>query len=501
MSPRGVSLTRFLVALCFTLLALAQLTPVAQAVPVAQDVPVAQAVPVAPAAAEVAQPQEFSVEGLAFTDWLQQVAAKLKHVLEKTKGKAEDLIEETKTIAEDAWNKIKEIQAAKKRWVAVILPGYLKLIKYFALVGLASVDSAIRDLVGLLKKVGAEALEEALAAIENLKPDVGGKEILDKLVSQIKSAIKDITGIEAYASQQTDELKLILIKLTSSVADVDAGISADVAVLVSELFGLQTALNILQIMKIENPAAASILTIFGLRLTTEAEVGLRKTIFEEILERIIAQAQKDPVKVGNLIVTAFKPLGKAALKEMLKNLKKFQVESPSEALEIIIDIVQAAVDGKAEKYSVFDWLKGIGETIDRVIQEAKAKGQDIVGALGEVAEEALEKIIEAASTLKEVEKRFLDEVLPTLIAKIKALANKTSEAADKVSDMLVSMLRRLGARAIRAALDYVDDHEADIGERLHDFLLQRLQDALAEISYVQEFGLQSLITALNQGRS
>ena len=61
------------------------------------------------------------------------------------------------------------------------------------------------------------------------------------------------------------------------------------------------------------------------------------------------------------------------------------------------------------------------------------KYTDILEALKEIAEAALKHLVDSASSLKEVEEKLVKEVLPKLIATVKDLANKSNEAAKKVS--------------------------------------------------------------------
>ena len=50
----------------------------------------------------------------------------------------------------------------------------------------------------------------------------------------------------------------------------------------------------------------------------------------------------------------------------------------------------------------------------------------------EMAEAWLKQIIESASSLKEVEDKVINELLPKLIESVREVANETSEAARKV---------------------------------------------------------------------
>ena len=50
----------------------------------------------------------------------------------------------------------------------------------------------------------------------------------------------------------------------------------------------------------------------------------------------------------------------------------------------------------------------------------------------EMAEAWLKQIIESASSLKEVEDKVINELLPRLIESVREVANETSEAARKV---------------------------------------------------------------------
>ena len=71
----------------------------------------------------------------------------------------------------------------------------------------------------------------------------------------------------------------------------------------------------------------------------------------------------------------------------------------------------------------------------------------------------------------------------------------------QVSEMVVYLLRRLGSRAIERAIEFIDDHADAVGERLHDFLLSLLQDALAEISYVRQVGYAQAIASISRGKA
>ena len=58
----------------------------------------------------------------------------------------------------------------------------------------------------------------------------------------------------------------------------------------------------------------------------------------------------------------------------------------------------------------------------------------------EMAEAWLKQIIESASSLKEVEDKVINELLPKLIESVREVANETSEAARKVRLMQIKVL-------------------------------------------------------------
>jgi len=273
------------------------------------------------------------------------------------------------------------------------------------------------------------------------------------------------------------------------------------ALLSLEPLGFQRAVHILRDMKIENPTNADMMEALIVRLEgLEAVVDASQAafprvwghgnIFEDILNKIIAKAEEDPVKVAKIIIGIFVPLGKEAVEVVLSNLRKVLAEAPSESLKIIIEMLERAVN-EAKAAEKIDWTKKL---------KSHGRGKDILEALKEIAEAALKHLVDSASSLKEVEEKLVKEVLPKLIATVKDLANKSNEAAKKVGEVVVSLLRRLGSRAIKLAIEFVDEHVEQMGDRLHDFLLQMLQDALAEISYVREEGLAHLAFALKHQR-
>merc|ERR1712136_187567 len=149
-------------------------------------------------------------------------------------------------------------------------------------------------------------------------------------------------------------MKLILVKMLDRCQPMDASLEAS-ALLALEPLGLQRAVHILRDMKIENPVNADMMEALITRLEgLEAVVGASQTagsralahghgnIFEDILNKIIAKAEEDPVKVAKIIIGIFVPLGKEAVEVVLNNLRKVLAEVPSESLKIIIEMLERA---------------------------------------------------------------------------------------------------------------------------------------------------------------
>ena len=101
---------------------------------------------------------------------------------------------------------------------------------------------------------------------------------------------------------------------------MDASVEAS-ALLSLEPLGFQRAVHILRDMKIENPTNADMMEALIVRLEgLEAVVDASQAagprvlghgnIFEDILNKIIAKAEEDPVKVAKIIIGIFVPLGK-----------------------------------------------------------------------------------------------------------------------------------------------------------------------------------------------
>jgi len=383
------------------------------------------------------------------------------------------------------------------------LPKILEALKAASETGGAAAETVVDGLVELLKELGASALEKALSYIASHRGDIE-KKIYEIITARLIAAINQITGIDIYSKStkdivNDDKLKLVLMKLLDRCSSDDAAVNAAV-LLALKPFGFQRAGAILRDMMIENPVDVDVMEALDERLEAAVAAGdaarilrpfRRNNIFEEILNKIIAKAQEDPVGVARIIIETFAPLGKDVLLIVVKNLRQMLEEAPSDALRIIVEILEKALQ-MPKKTAQTDLLKYL-----KINKESK----DILDALPGLGEKALDSLIGEAGSLKEVEDKFVGVILPTLIALVDELAEKSSEAAAKIAEMAVSLLRRLGSGAIKAAIEWVDSHAEMIGDRLHDFLLQRLQDALAEISYVRERGFQAFVVALERGRA
>jgi len=459
-----------------------------------------QAVPVL---AERSQPQALDVASFGFADWLEQITSEVGKALEKAKEKAKAALEEIEFVGKDAWEKIKEtmgeIEVAKEKFLETVLPKILKALKAASASGEAAVEKVILPFVQLLKELGISALEKALSYISSHRADIEEK-IYEIITAHLIKAINQVTGLDTFAipSLDDDKLKLVLHKLLKRCQADDASLDAAV-VFALKPFGLQRSVQILEDMKIENPVDSDI--IDDLLTRVEAVDGLIQqfghgdNFFEEILKKIIAKVEEDPVKVARMIESLFRP---EVLLVVIHHLKELYAKNPTKSLKTLIDELEKSVVSETENA---DKMKAFGHKDDIFAGiEATNFKKDLLKELPDLANKALDRLFQRESSMMDVEDKFVKRILPTLISLIQKLANKTSDAAAKVADFLVSLLRRLGSRAIEAAIDYVDSHEAEIGERLHDFLLQRLQDALAEINYVREFGLQQFVTELGRAK-
>jgi len=263
--------------------------------------------------------------------------------------------------------------------------------------------------------------------------------------------------------------------------------------------GFQRVVRILQDMKIENPVDSDLMEALIKRVQAVAgvveaasAVGFcsGRNIFEDILEKIIAKADQDPEKFAKIIIKIYGPFGKDFMQHLMDNLKKMYEEYPKDALRTIIKLLEESLEAPKSE-AVVDWM---------LLKPAR-QGRGMLETVKEMAEAWLKQIIESASSLKEVEDKVINELLPKLIESVREVANETSEAARKVSEMVVDLLRRLGSRAIERAIEFIDDHADAVGERLHDFLLSLLQDALAEISYVRQVGYAQAIASISRGKA
>jgi len=437
-------------------------------------------------------------------DWWEQIKSQVGDALEKAEKKAKEILEGIQVVGEDAWEKIKEaakgLEVAKDKFVESILPKILEALKEVSHEGGAALETAVDGIIDLLKELGVNSLEKALSYIVSHKADIEGK-IYEIITAHLMAAIDKAIGHEAFAFHAVDDdtVKLVLIKMLDRCQAMDSTFEAS-AFLTLKPLGFQRSVRILRDMMIENPVNAEMIDSLVVRLEAADAVVAQASgsslfhggnIFEDILKKILAKAEADPVGVAKIIIGIFVPLGKEAVQVVVNNLRKVLEEAPTESLKIIVEMLERALN-EAKAAEEIDWTKKL---------RREAHGKDIIEALKAIAEAALKNLVDGASSLKEVEEKLVKDILPKLIAIVKNVANKTSEAAGKVGEVVVSLLRRLGSRAIKLAIAYIDEHAESIGERLHDFLLQMLQDALAEITYVREEGFAHLAFALNRGRA
>lgn len=312
--------------------------------------------------------------------------------------------------------------------------------------------------------------------------------------AKLRKAVSQGIGFDTYAHNafNNDRLKLVLIKLLSRCKSDEPLLNASV-ILALKPFHLQRVASILREMKIENPVDSDVIDAVLMRV--DAVDGLIRgfghggNIFDDILKKLIEKVEEDPVKVAQVILGVFLPMGKEPMLIVLHNLKELAKEWPTGSLQKVIEIIEKAMVNGGE----------MDKQIENKFGSADIK-KDILDVLPQLAEGALDRLCQRETNLKAVEDQFINTVLPVLIAVAKKLANQTSEGATKVAELFVSLLRRLGSRAIETAINFVENHEDQIGERLHDFLIQHLQDALAEINFVRQFGLVKLVKQLNRGR-
>merc|ERR1712198_188664 len=370
-------------------------------------------------------------------DWWEKIKSQVGDALEKAEKKAKEILEGIEVVGEDAWEKIKEaakgLEVAKDKFVETILPKILEALKEGSHQGGAALETVIDGLVDLLKELGVNALEKALSYIMSHKSDIEAK-IYEIIMAHISAAIDKATSHQAFAFNAVDDdtVKLVLIKMLDRCQPMDAAFEAS-AFLALKPLGFERSVRILRDMMIENPVNAEVIDSLVVRLEAAEAVVAHASgsslfhggnIFEDILKKIIAKAEADPVGVAKIIIGIFVPLGKEAVQVVVDNLRELLEEAPTESLKIIVEMLERALN-EAKAAEEIDWTKKL---------QREAYGKDIIDALKAIAEAALKHLVDGASSLKEVEEKLVKEILPKLIAIVKNVANKTSDAAEKVRE-------------------------------------------------------------------
>merc|ERR1712168_1520885 len=77
--------------------------------------------------------------------------------------------------------------------------------------------------------------------------------------------------------------------------------------------------------------------------------------------------------------------------------------------------------------------------------------------------------------------KFVEQVLPKILAKLKDLAAKGEETANKVISAVVGILKKLGASGLKFAINWLEENKGQLGKNIYDKIVAKIDEALREI--------------------
>jgi uncharacterized membrane protein len=128
-----------------------------------------------------------------------------------------------------------------------------------------------------------------------------------------------------------------------------------------------------------------------------------------------------------------------------------------------------------------DWLEAVGDKIKEIIESGKEIGKDAAAAIKNLGQEALDKLIEASANIQAAKQKFVEQVLPKILEKTKDLAEKGEAAANIVINAIVGILKKLGSTGLQFAIDWLEANKEQIGQKIYDKIIAKIEEALAEV--------------------
>lgn len=138
-------------------------------------------------------------------------------------------------------------------------------------------------------------------------------------------------------------------------------------------------------------------------------------------------------------------------------------------------------DFKVEQLVFGDWIQTVKNQIDDAFNPAETQlsiGASLKEKLEQIGQKALEKLVSAATNLEEALDKVVQEILPLLIWKMKSAAATDSAGLEAAADAVLSILKKLGAKALEQAVKWIQQNQDKVGEVLEDLILSKIKGIL-----------------------
>jgi len=321
-----------------------------------------------------------------------------------------------------------------------------------------------------LEQIGQEALEKLVSATGSVEDalDKFVEEILPKIIAKATSvAGSGVEGFEQVATAVVAVLRKLGVK-AHNAAVIWVKEHKDI---------LGEALSDLILSKIQE--------IRNLRV---AEFGMYSQSVEYLKEKIMdlmKLAFDEAVILANKIIYVLKTYGIPALKAALEYVEEMKCELGEMVYRMLFNKINAALGIETfdalQTLAFKDWLEAVGGKIKEIIEAGKQVGKDAIDSIKDLGQEALDKLIQASASIKEAKEKFVEQVLPKILEKMKDIAGKGEEGAAKVADAIVGVLKKLGASGLRMAIDWLEKNKGDIGKNIYDKIVAKIEEALNEV--------------------